>query len=67
MTIPGLPSHDVVQEAEQTRPGCKVLLTSAYGEEFVTATLTGSQIQGFIRKPFQFDNLLHSIRTALWS
>jgi CheY-like chemotaxis protein len=67
MTLPGQPSHDVIREAEQTRPGCKVLLTSAYSEEFVTATLTGPQIQGFIRKPFQLDNLLHSIRAALSS
>ena len=67
LTIPGQPSHDVVQALEQTRPGCKVLLMSAYSEEFVTGTVIGPQIQGFIRKPFKLDTLLQSIETALSS
>jgi PAS domain S-box-containing protein len=65
LTVPGRPSQDVVCELKKTSPGSKVLLTSAYGDELVKATLGGLQIDGFIRKPFEFDNLLHSIRTAL--
>jgi two-component system, OmpR family, response regulator RegX3 len=65
MTIPGASSEVVVREIEQTRPGVAVLLTSAYGEDVVRDTLTGPQIRGYVRKPFQFANLLHSIRSAL--
>ena len=65
MTIPGASSQVVVREVEQTRPGVGVLLTSAYGEDVVRDTLTGPQIRGYVRKPFQFANLLHSIRSAL--
>ena len=65
MTIPGASSQVVVREVEQTRPGVGVLLTSAYGEDIVRDTLTGPQIRGYVRKPFEFANLLHSIRSAL--
>jgi len=65
MTIPGASSQVVIRELEQTRPGVGVLLTSAYGEDVVRDTLTGPQIRGYVRKPFQFANLLRSIRSAL--
>lgn len=65
MTLPGQSSHDVVREVERTLPGAAVLLTSAYGEEFVREKLSSPQIRGYIRKPFRFATLLHSIRTAL--
>jgi nitrogen-specific signal transduction histidine kinase len=64
MTIPGMSSQDVLSEIEKRRPGCKVLLTSAYSEELVRATLGGPQVRGFIRKPFRLADLMASIRGA---
>ena len=53
MTIPGCSSHQVLSEAVQACPQVKVILTSAYGEEMVRANLSGPQVCGFVRKPFQ--------------
>jgi CheY-like chemotaxis protein len=65
MTTPGASIQLVVREVEQTRPGVGVLLTSAYGEDLVRETSTGPVFRGYLRKPFQFVNLLQSIRSAL--
>ena len=65
MTIPGPSSQAVVREVEQTHPRAAVLLTSAYGEDVVKDKITGPQIRGYVRKPFQFADLLRVIRRAL--
>jgi CheY-like chemotaxis protein len=65
MTIPGASSSEVVAEAAQTRPDVRVLLTSAYSEEMMPPLMSASQIRGFIRKPFQFADLTHTLRNAI--
>jgi DNA-binding NtrC family response regulator len=64
MTIPGARSAEVVAEAAQTRPDIRVILTSAYSQEMVTAPLSTSQIRDFIRKPFQLRELVETLRRA---
>ena len=63
-TIPGASSAQVLTEAAQTRPDIKVILTSAYTEEMVTKSSSMSQICCFIRKPFQFEELVNTLRRA---
>jgi DNA-binding NtrC family response regulator len=63
-TIPGASSHEVVAEAAQARSQIKVILTSAYGQEMMIHLMTTPQVCGFIRKPFQFLNLVETIRSA---
>jgi two-component system cell cycle sensor histidine kinase/response regulator CckA len=65
MTIPGAPSHEVLVEAAQVRPNLKVILTSAYSEEIAGAVLSGPQVCGFVRKPFEFGKLMQMLRTAI--
>jgi CheY-like chemotaxis protein len=48
ITIPGAPNAEVVAEAARTRPEIKVILTSAYSHEMLTAPLSASQVRGFI-------------------
>jgi len=67
MTIPGRSSGEVVAEASQVRPDSKVILTSAYSEEMVMATMSSPLIRGFIRKPFQLGDLLQTFRNVLSS
>jgi len=67
LTIPGRSSREVVAEASQVRPDSKVILTSAYNEEMVMATMSSSLIRGFIRKPFQLRDLLQAVRNVLSS
>ena len=64
MTIPGASSAEVIVEAAKTRPDIRVILTSAYSEEMVTAPLPVSHICGFIRKPFQLADLVKTLRRA---
>ena len=67
MTIPGCSSHQVLSEAVQVGPQVKVILTSAYGEEMVRANLSGPQVCGFVRKPFQLSTVVSILRNALSS
>jgi DNA-binding NarL/FixJ family response regulator len=67
MTIPGRSIHEVLSEAVKGWPQAKVILTSAYGEEMVKASLTVPQVRGFVRKPFQVRTLVTTFRNALSS
>ncbi len=62
MTIPGASSHEVVAEAAQARTDIAVILTSAYSREMLTPAVSASQIRGFIRKPFQFGDLVTTLQ-----
>jgi CheY-like chemotaxis protein/two-component sensor histidine kinase len=64
MTIPGASSAEVIAEAAKIRPDIRVILTSAYSEEMVTAPLPVSRIWRFIRKPFQLADLVKTLRRA---
>jgi DNA-binding NtrC family response regulator len=65
MTIPGPSSHDVAAVAAEARPNLKLVLTSAYDEKLVRTTVSASQTCSFVRKPFQVDELVHTLRSAL--
>jgi PAS domain S-box-containing protein len=65
MTIPGPSSRDVAAVAAEARPGLKVVLTSAYDEKLVRATVDAAQASPFVRKPFQVEELVHTLRNAL--
>ena len=39
VTLPGVSSREVVEQARVTRPNLKVILTSAYGRETVDTSL----------------------------
>jgi CheY-like chemotaxis protein len=67
ITIPGAPSQEVLAEAVRVRPGIKITLTSAYGEETARKVVNGPQIGAFIRKPFQFGHLVRTLRSVLSS
>ena len=61
LTLPGPSSHAIVSRAEQVQPGSKVILTSAHSEEKARAIIGVPQIHGFIRKPFQYADLLQML------
>jgi two-component system, cell cycle sensor histidine kinase and response regulator CckA len=67
MTIPGPSSRVVATEAARVRPDAKVVLTSAYSQEMIADAMDLPQIRSFIRKPFQFAELVQTIRNALSS
>jgi len=65
MTIPGASSREVLEAAASIRPNIKVILTSAYSQEMIEGSMRASQIRGFIRKPFQFGELMKMLRSCL--
>ncbi len=65
MTIPGAPSHDVLAEAQRLRPESNIILTTAYGRETAGPSFDVPQLKGFIRKPYQFAELMDLIRKTL--
>jgi len=67
MTIPGCSSHEVLREAVESWPQVKIILTSAFSKEIANESLSGPQVCGFVRKPFQFGTLLSTLRIVLSS
>jgi CheY-like chemotaxis protein len=65
MTIPGASSREIVAEAANVRPDVKVILTSAYSQEMIAGTRSPPQIRSFIRKPFEFADLLKTLRSSM--
>ncbi len=65
MTMPGASSHEIIAEAVNANPDIKVILTSAYSEEMIARSMSAPQIHSFIRKPFQFADLLKALRNSL--
>jgi PAS domain S-box-containing protein len=64
-TLPGVSSRDVFENARKKRPGLKVVVTSAYREETVSASMDGLRGDRFIRKPFHLADLIHAVGTVL--
>jgi CheY-like chemotaxis protein len=65
MTIPGASSREIVAEAANVRPDVKVILTSAYSQEMIAGAMSSPQIRSFIRKPFEFGDLLKTLRSSM--
>ena len=67
MTIPGPSSREVAAEATKRRPDVNVILTSAYSQEMIADLMSAPQIRSFIRKPYEFEDLLQKLRNAFSS
>jgi DNA-binding NtrC family response regulator len=67
MTLPGPSSREIVAEAANVKPDIRVILTSAYSQEMIEGSVSAPQIRSFIRKPFQFEDLLKTLRNSLAS
>jgi DNA-binding NtrC family response regulator len=64
MTLPGVPSREVFEEARRLRPQMRVIVTSAYAADVAAASLQ-VRIERFIRKPYSLVNLVDLIRQAV--
>ena len=58
VTLPGVPSRDVYTEARLARADMKIIVTSAYGQNAVDASLAGLDIDAFLRKPYKLAHLV---------
>jgi PAS domain S-box-containing protein len=65
VTLPGISSREVFEEARHRRPDLKIILTSAYSREATNVSFAGLRIGHFIRKPFQLEDLLDLLKDDL--
>ena len=65
VTLPGLSSRDVLEEARRIRPDLPVILTSAHGPNVVHSLFAGLQTEHFIRKPYRIATLLDLFQSVL--
>jgi two-component system cell cycle sensor histidine kinase/response regulator CckA len=65
VTLPGLSSRDVLQEARRIRPGIRVILTSALSQKEVDGSFAGLQVNHFIRKPYRLAALIELLQRVL--
>jgi CheY-like chemotaxis protein len=65
VTLPGISSREVFEEARHRRPDLKIILTSAYSREAKNVSFAGLRIGHFIRKPFQLEDLLDLLKDDL--
>ena len=59
--MPGASTHEIFAQAANVKPDISVVLTSAYSQETIAGVMNRPQIRCFIRKPFQFEDLLKTI------
>jgi PAS domain S-box-containing protein len=65
VTLPGVPSREVFEEAGRLRPGLVAILMSAHSRESVDASFAGLRVAHFIRKPFRMGDLLNLLQDTL--
>ena len=65
VTIPGAPSREVFTEAQRIRPQVKVILTTAHDLEAAANSFDAPQLKGFIRKPYEFADLVRLVAESL--
>jgi PAS domain S-box-containing protein len=65
ITMPGVPSREVLAEARRLRPDMKAIVTSAYGPQKVDETFPDMEIDAFVRKPYQLAELVTAVRRSL--
>jgi two-component system cell cycle sensor histidine kinase/response regulator CckA len=65
MTLPGVSSRVVFEEARRLHANLKVILTSAYSRQTVDSSFQGLLAEAFLRKPFRLAELVGSLEEAL--
>jgi PAS domain S-box-containing protein len=65
MTLPGMQGRELLGELRRIRPDLKVVATSAYGRDYAQSVLGELQPWLYIRKPYQFTDLMELLRKAI--
>lgn len=58
VTLPGLPSGEILQEAERLCPHLRVIVTSGYSEQRVASMFSELEGRSFLQKPYRLANIL---------
>jgi CheY-like chemotaxis protein len=62
LTLPGMSGAEVLRELRRIQPDVKVIITSAYSENWVLDAVGEQQPWFYVRKPYQFSELIDLVR-----
>jgi PAS domain S-box-containing protein len=62
MTIPGMSGQEIFRELRQIQPDVEVIITSAYGRDWVLTALGAAQPWLYVRKPYHISELTGLLR-----
>jgi len=62
VTLPGISSREVFEEARKMRHDLRVVVTSAYSKESVGTSFDGLAVHQFIRKPYRLGDVVRLLR-----
>ena len=65
LVLKEMTSMETLEELRSLRPGIKVILTSGYTRQESADRIRGMRVDGFVSKPFGYDELENAIRSAL--
>jgi two-component system cell cycle sensor histidine kinase/response regulator CckA len=65
LVLKEMTSMETLEQLRSLRPGIKVILTSGYTRQESADRIRGMRVDGFVSKPFGYDELENAIRSAL--
>ena len=65
MVMPGISGSEIFERLREINPGIKVLLSSGYSINGQARTIMNRGCDGFLQKPFHFENLSRCVREVL--
>jgi PAS domain S-box-containing protein len=65
MTMPRMGGEEAYHEIRRMRPEVKVILTSGFNEQDAIKRFSGTDLEAFLQKPFQPQELIRKIRELL--
>ncbi|MEE2678076.1 MAG: PAS domain-containing protein [Myxococcota bacterium] len=65
LVMPEMDGEQTFREIRRLRPEMPVIVTSGYSEERTAERFSGDRIEGFLRKPYEPDELTEKVEAAL--
>ncbi len=65
LTMPNMNGEVAFRELRRLDDGVRVVLSSGYSEQDVTARFAGKRLAGFVKKPYRLEEMMRVIRAAL--
>jgi PAS domain S-box-containing protein len=62
MTLPGISGQEVLGELRRIQPDVKVIITSAYSQDWARGTIGANEPWLYIRKPYRFGELMDAVQ-----
>jgi two-component system, cell cycle sensor histidine kinase and response regulator CckA len=62
VTLPGISGQEVLRELRRIQSGVKVIVTSAYSQDWARTTIGGNEPWLYIRKPYRFGELMDLVQ-----